>query len=47
MEDGSGLERKDASMLVNNIDWGLKMSLLFTHLVPTMFKTLFDFLMIF
>jgi hypothetical protein len=41
MEDGSRLGRKDASMLVENIDWGLDVPLLFTHLVPTMFKTLF------
>jgi hypothetical protein len=41
MEDGSRLGRKDALMLVENIDWGLEMSLLFTLLVPTMFKTLF------
>jgi hypothetical protein len=47
MEDGSRLGRKDASMLVENTDWGLEMPLLFTHLFPTMFKTLFDFLMVF
>jgi hypothetical protein len=47
MEDGSRLGRKDASMLVENTDWGLNMPLLFTHLFPTMFKTLFDFLMVF
>jgi hypothetical protein len=47
MEDGSRLGRKDASMLVENTDWGFEMPLLFSHLVPTMFKTLFDFLMIF
>jgi hypothetical protein len=47
MEDGSRLGRKDASMLDENTDWGLEMPLLFTHLVPTMFKTLFDFLLIF
>jgi hypothetical protein len=41
MEDVSRLGRNDASMLVENIDWGLEMSLLFTQLVPTMFKTLF------
>jgi hypothetical protein len=41
MEDGSRLGRKDALMLVENIDWGLDVPLLFTHLVPTMFKTLF------
>jgi hypothetical protein len=47
MEDGSRLGRKDASMLVENIDWGLEMPLLFNHLVPTILKTLFDFLLIF
>jgi hypothetical protein len=47
MEYGSRLGRKDASILVQNTDWGLEMPLLFTHLVPTMLKTLFDFLMIF
>ena len=47
MEDVSRLGRKDASMLVENTDWGLEMTLLFTHLVPTMFKILFDFLLIF
>ena len=41
MEDGRRLGRKDASMLVENIDWGLDVPLFFTHLVPTMFKTLF------
>jgi hypothetical protein len=41
MEDGSRLGGKDDSMLVENTDWGLEMPLLFTHLVPTMFKTLF------
>jgi len=47
MEDESRLRRKDASMLVENTDWGLEMPLFFTRLVPTMFKTLFDFLLIF
>jgi hypothetical protein len=41
MEDGSRSGRKDASMLVENIDWGLYVPLLFTHFIPTMFKTLF------
>jgi hypothetical protein len=41
MEDGSRLIRKDALMLVENIDWGLDVPLLFTHLVSNMFKTLF------
>ena len=41
MEDGSRLGRKDALILVENTDWVLEMSLLFTNLVPTMFKTLF------
>jgi hypothetical protein len=43
MEDGSSLGRNDASMLVENTDWGLDVPLLFTYLVPTMFKTLFRF----
>jgi hypothetical protein len=47
MEDESRLGRKDASMLVENTDWGLEIPLLFTHLIPTMFKTFFDFLLIF
>jgi hypothetical protein len=47
MEYGSRLGRKDASMLVENTNWGLYMPLLFNHLVPTMFKTFFDFLLIF
>jgi hypothetical protein len=47
MEDGSRLGRKDASMLDENTNWGLKMPLLFTHLFSTMFKTPFDFLMVF
>jgi hypothetical protein len=47
MEDGSRLGRMDASMLVENTDWGLDMPLLFTPLVPTMFKNLFNFLLIF
>jgi hypothetical protein len=47
MEYGSRLGRKDASILVQNTDCGLEMPLLFTHLVSTMLKTLFDFLMIF
>jgi len=41
MEDGSRLVRKDVSMLVENTDWGLYVPLSFTHLVPTMSKTLF------
>jgi hypothetical protein len=41
MEDGSRLGQNDASMLIENIDSRLEMSLLFTHLVTTMFKTLF------
>jgi hypothetical protein len=45
MEDRSRLGKKDDSMLVENTDWGLEMTLLFTHLVPTMFKTIFDFLL--
>jgi hypothetical protein len=47
MEDGSRLGRKDSSILVENTDWGLEIPLFFTHLIPTIFKTLFDFLMIF
>jgi hypothetical protein len=47
MEDGSRLGRKDASMLVENTDWGLEMPLLFTHLVPTCLNLSFDFLLIF
>jgi hypothetical protein len=45
MEDGSRLGRKDASILLENTDWGLEMPLLFTHLIPTMLKTLLDFLL--
>jgi hypothetical protein len=41
MEDVSRLGRNDVSMLVENTDWGLEIPLLFNHLVPTMFKTLF------
>jgi hypothetical protein len=47
MEDGSRLGRKDASRLIENTDWELDMPLLFTHLVPTMFKTMFGLLLIF
>jgi hypothetical protein len=39
MEDGS--RRKDSSMLVENTNLGLDVPRLFTHLVLTMFKTLF------
>jgi hypothetical protein len=41
VEDGSRVGRKDDLMLVENTAWGLDVPLLFSHLVPTMFKTFF------
>jgi hypothetical protein len=37
MKDGRRLGRKDASILVENVDCGLDVPPLFTHLGPTIF----------
>jgi hypothetical protein len=43
VEDGNKVGRKDDWILVENNDWGIDVPLMFSHLVPTMFKTLFSF----